>query len=336
MKINAFAITINICGLFVFQHCDNSTEPKNRPPVIVNIFGNPLNVHISESSIITCDANDPDGDHLTYVWETTMGSISGMGDTVTWIAPNSVGTYFVLCKVMDGNGGQDVDSVGIQVENSIPTQGLIAYYPFNGNALDETGNGNDGNVHGATLSNDRFNTPQKAYRFDGDDYIYVNHSAYFDEIENYDSISLSVWIKVIDWYYYFPDNPIFPILDKYESSIDFGWEFLIWSKHFQFYPSQDNTIVCYFDFGLNIWYHIVCVYKRNPGKFLVYVDNQLICTKTLTTDIFDTSGEPLYIGYSKTGQDEFAIGLIDDIRIYNRDLSSAEVATLYTESGWGN
>ena len=38
----------------------------------------------------------------------------------------------------------------------IPTDGLVAYYPFNGNANDESGNGYDGAVNGATVSTDRF------------------------------------------------------------------------------------------------------------------------------------------------------------------------------------
>ena len=45
--------------------------------------------------------------------------------------------------------------------------GLVAHYPFNGNANDESGNGNDGTVNGATLTTDRFGNANKAYSFDG-------------------------------------------------------------------------------------------------------------------------------------------------------------------------
>ena len=44
--------------------------------------------------------------------------------------------------------------------------GLVAYYPFNGNADDESGNGNDGIVYGATLTEDRFGNTDSAYYFD--------------------------------------------------------------------------------------------------------------------------------------------------------------------------
>jgi hypothetical protein len=49
----------------------------------------------------------------------------------------------------------------------MPTNGLIASYPFNGNANDESGNGNIGTVNGATLTTDRFGKANSAYSFDG-------------------------------------------------------------------------------------------------------------------------------------------------------------------------
>lgn len=45
--------------------------------------------------------------------------------------------------------------------------GLVAFYPFNGNSDDESGNGNDGTVMGAMLTADRFGTDNSAYEFDG-------------------------------------------------------------------------------------------------------------------------------------------------------------------------
>ena len=54
----------------------------------------------------------------------------------------------------------------------------MAYYPFNGNALDESGNNNNGTVNGATLITDRFSLPNKAYNFNGiDSRITANNSA---------------------------------------------------------------------------------------------------------------------------------------------------------------
>jgi hypothetical protein len=62
-----------------------------------------------------------------------------------------------------------------QVPNYVPTNGLVGFWPFNGNANDESGNGNNGTVNGATLTTDRFGVANRAYSFDGvDDFISIN------------------------------------------------------------------------------------------------------------------------------------------------------------------
>jgi hypothetical protein len=71
-------------------------------------------------------------------------------------------------------------------------EGLVAYYPFNGNAKDESGNGNHGEVHGAILESDRHGNANQAYLFDGvDDYIKCPSI-----FEKYHPLSMSAWIKV--------------------------------------------------------------------------------------------------------------------------------------------
>ena len=67
-------------------------------------------------------------------------------------------------------------NVFTQVPNYVPTNGLVGYWPFNGNANDQTPNGNNGTVNGATLTTDRFGNANSAYNFDGiNDYIQINN-----------------------------------------------------------------------------------------------------------------------------------------------------------------
>ena len=54
-----------------------------------------------------------------------------------------------------------------QVPSYVPTNGLVGWWPFNGNANDESGNGNNGTVNGATLTSDRFGNANKAFNFNG-------------------------------------------------------------------------------------------------------------------------------------------------------------------------
>ena len=77
----------------------------------------------------------------------------------------------------DGDGFRDSleASTGSNLNDPTSTplqQGLVAWYPFDGNASDMSGNGNHGTVNGATLGTDRHGVAGKAYSFDGvDDYI---------------------------------------------------------------------------------------------------------------------------------------------------------------------
>ena len=61
-----------------------------------------------------------------------------------------------------------------QVPNYVPTTGLVGWWPFNGNANDDSGNGNNGTVNGATLTFDRFVNINTTFVFDGvDDWITI-------------------------------------------------------------------------------------------------------------------------------------------------------------------
>ena len=65
---------------------------------------------------------------------------------------------------------------GQTVPSYIPTSGLVGWWPFNGNANDESGNGNNGMVNGATLTSDRFGNTNSAYNFNGmNDFITALH-----------------------------------------------------------------------------------------------------------------------------------------------------------------
>ena len=71
------------------------------------------------------------------------------------------------------------------------TRGLVAWYPFDGNASDMSRNGNHGTVNGATLGTDRFGEENKAYSFDGVD-DYVSGGDWFNGITDG---SYSLWLK---------------------------------------------------------------------------------------------------------------------------------------------
>lgn len=101
-----------------WEIASGSIGPQNSPPVITSVTSTPSTVKVGETSTVTCNASDPDGDPLTYSWSITGGSISGSGSTVTWTAPSTAGIYTVTCSVSDGKGNPVSKGVNITVTES--------------------------------------------------------------------------------------------------------------------------------------------------------------------------------------------------------------------------
>lgn len=81
--------------------------------------------------------------------------------------------------------------VFISTSSANLSTGLVAYYPFNGNANDESGNGHNGTVYGAVLTSDRFGNPGSAYSFDGiNDNINIGNG-----VKPPFPLTVSAWIK---------------------------------------------------------------------------------------------------------------------------------------------
>jgi iron complex transport system substrate-binding protein len=109
------ATTISAPG----ETADN--PPADNPPVITSLTPSPSSVAPEESSTITCVASDPDGDTLSYTWSATNGTISGVGNIATWVAPAITGTFTISVTVADGGTGTATASCYVAVaEPSTP------------------------------------------------------------------------------------------------------------------------------------------------------------------------------------------------------------------------
>ena len=110
----------------------------------------------------------------------------------------SLGLGYVYGKWRQGSGQENTGNAEGTKETPLKEpeflkKGLVAYYPFNGNAKDESGNGNDGEANGTTLTKDRHGNAERAYNFDGiDDYITLP-SSIFEEV---DGFTISAWINL--------------------------------------------------------------------------------------------------------------------------------------------
>jgi triacylglycerol esterase/lipase EstA (alpha/beta hydrolase family) len=236
----------------------------------------------------------------------------------------SKGTHVFNFRVKD-NTGMWSSVTSQEFLKSATRNGLVAYYPFNGNANDESGNENNGAVSGATLTTDRFGNDDSAFEFDGsDDYIEISH----DPVLNIsDSIAISIWIK----YDNSPASSYEDIVMKGNST--YGFQFSLSDGQIMFHVLSDGWRNL--NSGVtpepNKWYHIVGTYDGKVQK--IYINGELKATADWEGTIA-TSTDPLYFGYKVAGDNNWYKGSLDDFRLYNRSLTATEVDSLYHESGW--
>ena len=223
------------------------------------------------------------------------------------------------------------------VPDYLPTDGLVAWYPFNGNANDESGNGNDGAVNGATLSSDRFGNDESAYDFDGNnDWINCGSDA---------SISISSALTYSAWFRAESLTNFAGIVGRGKGTscnqaismimldTSNGMNFEIKGE-----PGCENVLSDPDGFSLNTWNHVVSVwYGPQLDMIAIYLNGQFL-TSAVTTIEGITSGTGSSENFLKIGNRDlyssgwsygFFDGKIDDVGVWNRALSDCEITSLY-------
>jgi hypothetical protein len=208
--------------------------------------------------------------------------------------------------------------------SQIPTDSLTAYWPFNGNAIDESGNGHNGIVNGATITADRFNNEGAAYYFDGNDFIETLSTFDFEER------SISLWVNPTRTDGVNPYNHVAFTQDGYELEyglcrLDFDTNVLkLWAGGSDGTYSTEN-------FETNTWHHYVLI--RDADSTYYYINNKLVYTSI--SDDYASTYDPnpqFVIGSGRSTELQFFEGYIDDIRIYKSVLNPEEISYLYYET----
>jgi hypothetical protein len=178
--------------------------------------------------------------------------------------------------------------------------GLMAYYPFNGNAVDETGNGYDGQLVNVSLTVDRFGNPRQAYRFDGNGYIKIMGN--FEELAQ--GITLSLWV--------YPSQPKTALL-LHTAGIG-----LLTNEDnsFWFFSVKATEAV-----ELNKWQHLVTTIDTF-GNVDLYKNG--VYLRSGSSDFVMPTEDQMTLGGA-------FVGILDEVRIYNHVLSEAQVMKLYNE-----
>jgi len=306
------------------------TESINHAPIIEDMVATAGKIDMGDTTTISCIAGDPDGDMLEYFWSADYGLLIGSDSTIAWIAPDSVGYYFITCKISDNRGGEDTDSIGIVVRDSTGSQtgDPVASYSFSGNANDLSGMNNHGTVNGADLTTNRFGDLNSAYYFNGtSDNIRVPVSA---SLNFTDAITVSFWMNPAELY---SSRESYPIShgnweNRWKVSIIEGNDKRIrWTvKTTAGIKDLDSKVKA----AINTWYHVVALYDGSNFEIFVNgaLDNHTSFSGTIMTTNID-----LMIGQTVPNVSQYNFkGVIDDVRIYDYALSTEEIAQLYGET----
>ncbi|MBK8496728.1 MAG: LamG domain-containing protein [Chitinophagaceae bacterium] len=222
-------------------------------------------------------------------------------------------------------------------------KGLMAYYPFNGNAKDASGNNNHPVFNNATITADRFGNHNSAYHFNGVyQYMRIPNKP---SLNFSDQISLSVWVRPTGFYYdichasqviskgggnYNPGNYALRYDDALYT-LGTGCNGSLCDTLHQNFRGTGTVLTPYGgDFiNKNQWYNVL---YTNDGKTAkLYVDCELKYSVVFPETF--TNNEDLFFGKSDDAFFPFWLnGDLDDIRIYNRALNDEEIFNLCKEN----
>jgi len=219
-----------------------------------------------------------------------------------------------------------------QIPNYVPQNGLVGWWPFNGNANDESGNGNNGTVNGATLTTDRFGNNAQAYAYDGiDDRIEIAHN----QTLNCSTVSISVWFNTNN---FLASNGFGPhLLSKRETS---GW-----GNSFQMNVGLNQAQnSCWADWSISgnggiyysnstilntgNWFNLV--YTHDGTNVKLFLNGALVQT-IVSPGLLTFNTLPLWFGARPNAgnNSNWFNGKLDDIGIWNRALTECEIQDLY-------
>jgi hypothetical protein len=295
---------------------------------------------------------NPAGANVPCYW-TANGASLGRRDLGDGLTAATVGGIALVDPTPDYSLPPEPEppSVPEPYPAGVTASGLVGFYPFSGNAADASGNGLNGFVDRASLATDRFGNADSAYAFDGlnsnisvQDHSALDLGIYLPSPNLRVPVAISAWIKPSDlsagqrlpivckvrfdgtnW----SGGGYFLWLDTSDGSVDLGFDIL---------PEYGGTPDANFDgdaITAGSWSHVAISFMP-WGNSVFYVNGAEIGR---TAD--DPAGDgpwPLYFGLTNkaSGSAERFEGSLDDIRIFNRELTGAEVLALYAEGGWGN
>ena len=304
-------------------------------------------------NFVVLDITDEDGNGIPHYLEDITQA--GMGDNPVFsIRVQAKDEYnatvekaFTVNLTEDPTEDTDADGFTDQQETSAGTDpydpsstpgldfGLIAYYPFDGNASDQSANANHGTLHGPSLAEDRNGESGGALSFDGtDDWIDLGNNTFPELGKPRGQLTITGWFSIEPT----GSNQLL-ITDYYSTSnadstsaISFGYihgekffastrKSFVTTDAFHSMPQLDST-----------WHSFAIVLDSSNDTISLFFNGSLSSQSTFDGSEDLRENPHWYFGSQvwNNGRHNFFKGRLDEFRIYDRALSTQEISTLYS------
>ena len=326
---NVLELTIESNGKFATESIlFNVVEKITTAPIVDNVTTDKLWYTPGSQVTIICNATDETqtAKELNYHWVVNGGSvITSNGSALSWRAPANEGIYEITCEVTDMDNLTTIGKKLILVRASTSVKTApIAYYPLDGDVLDYSGNNHDATLKGAQLASDQRGESNKAFSFSsGNDIIYVSNEA---SLNFDDKLTASCWVKLND-------------VNQESFILSHG----SWEERWKISATPDKKIRGTIKTSsgtrdvdssapllLNQYYHVAMVYTGYSLE--LYIDG-LLDNFAGHTGLINTTSKAITFGRKDENTTNYSLnGSLDEVRIYDQDLSPNEIETL--KSTW--
>ncbi len=327
--------------LFVISivSCDDDDDGGSTSTVALQADFSTSALYIEQGDVVSfTDASL--GSPSTYLWTFEGGSPLSSTEKNPTVTYNTAGVFKVNLLI---NRLSDGATNSKEVEITVyPSEDLVAYYPFDGDAEDKSGNGNSGTVRGASLTVDRVGQANEAFSFDGVDDLINTNTRIDDHLS--EGATFSAWIKAET------EGVGMRFIANYNGQGNggdcserrgfnlamntenrFTVQYLTDGNDYVGRKSEINTL------RMGNWYHVAATWNGEISSkgFKLYINGVRVDVDNVETGNINCGGYlestfPFQFGMGQCADSECAAwkGQIDEVRIYSSPLTSEEIAVL--------
>jgi hypothetical protein len=278
---------------------------------------------------LTATGGTPSGG--TYKWYTAATGGTAVASTASYSPTIVTTTTFYVTYT---SGGSESNRVAVTATInpivSSPLTNAALSYSFSGNAKDVSGNQNDGSPQNSpTLTTDRYGFANSAYSFNGS----TQWMSSTTQIAGPQTFTVSMWFKTTTT----AGGKLFSFSDGQNVSASGGYDRHMYMTNsgqliFGVYNNGTRTITSPLSYNDGNWHHVVLTFGATSG-IVMYVDNTSVATSAYFAA--ETRNGYWKIGFDDLGgswpsipTSKYFAGTIDDVAIYNTELTSTAVSAL--------